>query len=105
MATQHDGKPAGTAGAAASNECTTSTRWEWRRVKIAVPAEGQARRPPEGRQPALGRFPRKGERVTLTASYGAGGAAWFRIQARGRSWWITGDAALLDVVRRVLWDS
>lgn len=97
-----EGKPGGTPGAAATNDCTTSTRWETRIVKIAVRPKGHANQPPEGRQPRPGRFPNKGERVTITCSYGAGGAAWFMVQGGGRKWWVTGDTALLDVIRMAL---
>lgn len=71
-------------------------------VKIARRPEGQANQPPEGRRPRMARWPSKGERVTLTATYGAGGSCWFRVQGRGRSFWVTGDQALLDVVRTVI---
>lgn len=102
MSRRPEGKAGGTPAAADTNECTTSTRWETRIVKIAVRPEGQERQRPEGPRPALGRFPRKGERVSLQVTYGAGGSAWCKVTARGRSWWATGDMALLDVLRRIL---
>lgn len=102
MRRQPDGKPGGTPGAAASNECTQSTRWVWRMRKIALPPEGQEAQRPEGPRPKMGGFPRKGQRVSLQITYGAGASAWCKVSARGRTWWVTGDEALLDVLRRVI---
>lgn len=78
-----------------------STRWEWRRVKIA-----RAPQAPGDRRPKGGRWRRfiprdPSQWVTLRVKYTGGPEAWFLVDARGERNPIPGHTALVDLMRDV----
>lgn len=84
-----------------SNISTPSATWEWRRVKIARPAAGQAAQVPKGRRwRHLPPWKRR-EKLTVTVRYRGGSQAWYEVRARGSMGRFPGDRALDDVMSEV----
>lgn len=83
------------------NERTSSTRYEWRKVKISGGApEGPA---PKAAAKRWGGLSRRGSKqpLTLTVTYRGGAESWWLIQARGRSAAVPGHRALDDVMAEI----
>lgn len=84
-----------------SNECTPSTAWEWRRVKIRRPAGGQDGSAPKALRwfrlpPRNGRIP-----ITISVKYRGGGECWYEIHARGQVGRFPGYVAIHDIMREI----
>lgn len=76
-----------------------STTWEWRCVKLreATPeAPVAAARAKRGRLVA---FRSRWRPITIQVSYSGGAESWWRITARGTSWFFPGHRALEDVMK------
>lgn len=80
------------------NECSSSTTWEWRHVKIERPPEAQHR---AGRRPSLSPWPSR-KRLHVEVKYRGGAQAWVEVRARGEVWRVTGDTAIYDVLISIM---
>lgn len=84
-----------------SNECSVSTTWVWKRVKIDPPLAApskQRRRPLPKPVRALwdSRHP-----LTILIRYRGGPECWYEIKARGRTHRVTGSTCLHDVMTTI----
>lgn len=75
-----------------------STRWEFRRVKIARPPEAMAAQRPSGLR--WRKLPRVNWRkpTHLTITYRGGAEAWVEVHARGDIGRYPGSTAIIDVL-------
>ena len=84
-----------------SYECSLSTTWTWRKVKIARAPQASRPSAPKGRRwfrlPA--RDPR--ERLVLKVHYRGGPECWYQVEARGSMGRFPGHVALHDVMREI----
>lgn len=87
MPSDHDG-----------NNCTGSTTWEWRRVRVRRPPKAMDA-VPEGRRWFF-RLPRWNPRtpLTLRVTYRGGAECWYEIHARGGTLRVPGVTALHDAM-------
>jgi len=79
-----------------SNNCTPSTTFEWRRVKIDRRRAAPGSTSPEAASKPSQRSLR--EPVTITVHYRGGSEAWWELKARGRTWRRPGSLCLHDVL-------
>lgn len=96
---------AGMAGTREPNNRSASTTWEWRKVRMSRPPDGQERRPAAGR--SFSRLPWKNPRDVLTVKvrYRGGAEAWIEVHARGVTKRYPGSLSLFDVMADVWqWD-
>lgn len=82
-----------------ANDCTASTTWVWRRVRVSTPPQAQQNRPSGARSLSkLGVWPRR-KTLHLEVKYRGGPEAWYEIRARGVTLRMPGATALHDVMR------
>lgn len=83
------------------NDCSQSTTWAWKRVKIdsplAAPNENSRRAPSK----ALRSVWNPRTTLTLTVRYRGGAECWYEVRARGRIHRLPGHVALHDVMGKV----
>lgn len=81
-----------------SNECTPSTTWAYRKVKISRRPQGSATRRPKGS--SRGRLSRRDpkERLSIVVKYSGGAEAWWVIEARGERYLAPGHMCIHDVM-------
>lgn len=82
----------------ATNECTPSTTWEYRKVKISRRLQGSAGASAGGRPPK--RLARRDphERLSIVVKYRGGAEAWWLVEARGERYTFPGHLAMHDVL-------
>lgn len=85
--------------AAASNPCTPSTTWEWKKVKVRRPAGGPSSASSKTASSLSAWNPR--EPLSITVSYRGGPEAWWLIRARGREFRVPGHLCIHDAMRLV----
>jgi len=96
-----DGKPKRSEGAAAQNERSTSTTWEWRRVRVQpLPAAGQHSAPKALRWYRLPPWKRR-EWLHLRVRYRGGNECWIEVEARGQHGRFEGSTALFDAFSEI----
>lgn len=83
------------------NERSSSTSWEWRRVRVDRGAAGSKAAARKGH-----RWKRFGRRdatqpITTVLKYRGGAQAWILVTARGESNIYAGDTALIDVLNDI----
>jgi len=83
-----------------TNECTPSTRWEWKRVKMRPSPEGPQGQRSQSTSKALSRRSKR-ESLTITVKNRGGPEDWWEIRARGRVWRRPGYTALSDLLGQV----
>lgn len=78
-----------------------STRWEWKRVKMARPPEASSTAPSAARfRNALpGRDPRKP--LPVTVKFRGGAECWYEVVSRGTTWRFPGTVCLHDAMRKI----
>lgn len=83
------------------NECTPSTTWEWRRVKVRRRPQGTStarRRRSTGAQMA----PRNAvDPLQIVVRYRGGAEAWWRIDARGETYIMPGWVDIESAFRMI----
>lgn len=85
-----------------SNECSVSTTWAWRKVKISRPAGGQDHSAPQARRwRHLPKWDRR-RRLTITVKYRGGPECWYEVSARGSMGRFPGHVALHDAVAEIM---
>jgi hypothetical protein len=100
MATTTEGKPAASA-AGAPEQAYGSTRWAYRRVKIAEGRTARGDSGPKGRRWRYlpGRRMRDG--ITLRVKYRGGAEAWVEVHGRGSMGRFPGWVPIYDVLKEV----
>lgn len=104
------GKPAAAGGWCGSslsslapdpNECSGSTRYEWKRVKIRRPPEASSTATPKASR--LHRLPARNPRdpLHLTITYRGGPESWWEVHVRGTIVRRPGYTSLDDIMREI----
>lgn len=82
-------------------EIRPSTTWAWKHVTIdPPPAAPPAQRPKDPSKPPLSHWDRRTP-LTLQIRYRGGPEAWYEVKGRGRTWRVTGDIGIHDVMEAV----
>lgn len=82
----------------ASNECTPSTTWAYRKVKISRRLQGSPAQ--RAKRSSGSRLPRVDPKDshTIVVTYRGGAEAWWRLDARGQTYVAPGHLALHDAL-------
>lgn len=81
-----------------ADECSVSTRWAMRKVKIRTPPEAtRTARRSRTSKPSLKRRDAR-DRLNIVIKYRGGSEAWWIIEARGERWTFPGHRCLHDVL-------
>jgi hypothetical protein len=88
-----------------ANDCSVSTTWEYRRVKISQRRRPQASRSPEAsKRYSLSPWPRR-ERLELRVVSRGGSESWYEVRSRGCVWrfpgWLDLDSVMSSIYNDV----
>jgi hypothetical protein len=83
------------------NDCSVSTTWDWRPVKISQRPKGPGNGPPQASSlRRLTPWPRR-HRISLTIVSRGGSESWYEIRTRGVVLRVPGHRALEDVMATI----
>lgn len=87
-----------------SNRGSESTTWDWRKVKVRVPAGGHEARVAKPRR--WYSLPRWNGRkpLTIKVTYRGGGECWYEVHSRGCEGRFVGSTCLHDVMDEIYGD-
>lgn len=85
----------------AQYECSPSTTWAYRKVKIQRRPQGSAKRRPKGSSGPLLRRRDPKEALSMRVTYRGGAEAWWKIEARGEVYIAPGHLCLHDVMMSI----
>lgn len=84
-----------------SNDCSPSTTWAWRKVKIAPAPKAPREQRPKGPSKPLASVWNGRETLTISVRYRGGAECWYELKSRGQTVRIPGHVALHDVMGRI----